>query len=326
MPKGVRDHQHESPGSIEKLYLKVGEADPNTSRPDEVHNGLLPEAERKIFVQVAALSSMNATDTFEFMRQFVRPNICHSEVANMIDNYREDIIGARNAVALYVDQKFPSFNPFKQAETINRGLSMCTKLMGQYSVWIDREPQPSQEYQDNHSEFEVAQSKQEMAAKWVDRAQRGLSSVTKSYESWGGQKVVWGKMVDEICAEFAAQRNPAQAAKLDPRKIASVARQIGVDDFIADRLAQLLVYGEQNLGMPDEEEDETSKYFEDGEETDGPDILPGIEGEGVPEPEAAQSEDTGPSVPDSESDQPADDHTSRRVLPRVNVTRSILAS
>lgn len=286
MPKGVRNHQHDSDNSMEKLYLKVGEADPNNAVP-EAPAALLPEAERKIFVQVAALNSMNAMDTFEFMRQFIRPDITHASVANMIDQYRADIIGARNAVALYVDQKFPSFNPFKQAETINAGLKMCEKLLAQYYVWIDRKPEVADSWAAEREDVEVENARQEMAAKWVDRAQRGLSSVTKSYESWSLQKESWGKMVDEIIADFAAQNNPAQAPKLDARKISSVAKHVGVDGFIADRLAQLLVYGEQNLKRDDEDEDGTSKYFEDDE--DGVEILFGTEEVGVQE-----SGDDGP--------------------------------
>jgi hypothetical protein len=303
MPKGVRDHQHTSEGSIENLYLKVGEADPNNEQPS-APTALLPEEQRKIFVQVAALNSMNSTDTFEFMRKFVRPDICHKDVANMIDAYRAEILNARTAVSLYVDQKFPSFNPFRQAEVINDGLSLCQNLLVQYGQWVTRAPKPSPQYEAEHEAYEVEQQKQEMAAKWVDRASRGLSSVTKSYESWSAQKVEWGKMVDAIIADFAAQRNPAQASKLDPRKISAVAKHIGVDDFIADRLAQLLVYGEQKLGRSDEEVDGTSKYFED--ESDGGSFLQGIDGAGVRESGDAGPDGSGHSLPDS-ADHPTSD-------------------
>lgn len=326
MPKGIRDHQHKSEGSTEKLYLKVGESDPNTARPGEVPEGLLPETERKIFVQVAALNGMQSTDTFEFMRQFLRPSICHSEVATMIDNYRADIIAARNAVALYVDQKFPAFNPFKQAEAINRGLSLCTTLMNKYATYIDRSPKVSNEYKDSHDIQEVQKWEQEAAAKWVDRANRGISSLTKTYEIWDMRKVEWGKMVEAITADFAAQVNPAQATKLDPRKIAAVAKHVGVDDFIADRLAQLLVYGEQNLTSGNEEEDQTAKYFTKAGGLDGDAILQGVDGGGVQLSGAVEPEDPGHRVLDQNVGGPADGGDAGRVQPTVKVTRSILPS
>ena len=172
---------------MENLYLKVGDDDPNNIRPDGEVDFLPSDSERRILVQVAALNSMNTGETFDFMREFIRPSIRHADVAGMIDQYRAEIIGARNAVALYVHQKFPAFNPFKQAETINRGLSLCTKLMTKYGLYADREPKASPNWAATKEDWEVHQYEQDAAAKWVDRAMRGLSQITKTYESWSVQ-------------------------------------------------------------------------------------------------------------------------------------------
>lgn len=257
MPKGIRDHTHTSEVSMEKKNLKIGGADPNNvsavqeaqEKEEEIwdEEGLLPEEQRRVFVQVAALNAMNGFDTFEFMRHFICPDITQTQVEGLVAKYRGEILRARDVLSMFVDKKFPYFNPFKQADTINKGLQIAQKTLAHYAVMADRSPKASEKMRENDPAgadlWEWNQS-----AKFVGQAARGNSIVSQTYTRWRGEMLDWGKMVDALIEGKVPESSEVDNKEiLDPRKVAAVARGIGVDSFLADRLAQLIVYGEQQM-------------------------------------------------------------------------------
>lgn len=305
MPKGRRDHSHQG-FTMEKAYLKIGGPDPNnrenrTSDTQEDSmlavrdDGLLPEQLRDIFVQVASIFSMDVNDTHRFMKGFIMPEIKKAEVKDLLDKYRSDIVDAKNAIGFYVDQKFPAFNPFREAEVINKGLVTCEKAIDRYKKYMDKKVEAPQYIKDRGEEAELEWIERE-ESRWLEIGRKGFSSITKTYESWNSQKKEWGKMINEIISDFSAQQTESvkKSKKLDPRKISNAARRLGVDEFIADRLSQLLVYGEQDLvgeeGGKEKLRNSTSSYpkyedvediediedIEESEGADGNDVLSGI--------------------------------------------------
>lgn len=274
MPKGIRDHSHTSPVSMEAKNLKIGGADPNNPaliirrKEDELppekpvwdEDELLPEEQRQIFIQVAALNAMNAHDTFEFMRHFIFPGITMDQVDGLIEKYRGDVIKARDVISLFVDRKFPHFNPFKQADAINKGLSVCYKSLAHYAIIVDRAPKAGKRrWKDDP---DAAQKWEwDIQARFVGQAARGNSLVSQTYSRWHVMMIEWGRMVNALVDGKLPNAGPSEAGKLDARKISAVAKGIGVDSFLADRLAQLLCYGEQKLEA--DEGDGVGKYFQD---------------------------------------------------------------
>ena len=257
MPKGRRDHTHKSKVSTEAKNLKIGGADPNNvsavqeapEKEEEVwdEEGLLPEEQRRVFVQVAALNAMNGYDTFEFMRHFICPDITQGQVECLVTKYRGEILRARDVLSMFVDKKFPYFNPFKQAHTINSGLKIAQTTLAQYAAIAERAPKASQELRDkNPAAADLWEWNAQ--AKFVGQAARGNSLVSQTYARWREEMLKWGSMVDELI-KGKIPKDPEGEKKrgLDPRKVSTVAQQIGVEPFLADRLAQLIVYGEQQM-------------------------------------------------------------------------------
>jgi hypothetical protein len=271
MPKGIRDHQHTSKVSMEAKNLKIGGADPNNPSVEEKvaeegifdEDSLLPSEQRKIFVQVAALNAMNGYDTFEFMRHFICPDITERQVEGLVEKYRGEILKSRDVLSMFVDRKFPHFNPFKQAATINQGLKIADRTLYKYTVIADREPKASKQMR-NKDPAAADLWEWNAQANFVGQAARGNSIVSQTYIRWREEMIKWGDMVDALIEGAVPQAVDEETKKsLDPRKVARVARSIGVDGFLADRLAQLLVYGEQRMYVDADQED----YFtKDGEE------------------------------------------------------------
>jgi len=281
MPKGFRDHSHTSKVSMEAKYLKIGGPDPNnpeagepaglaeavpsgTNRPqgESDEDRLLPEEQKHIFVQIAALNAMNVDDTFEFMRHFVFPEITMAQVGGLIDKYRPDVLKARDAVSLFVDRKFPYFNPLKQADIINTGLKICCTALARYADMAEREAEADEKsFADNPHGARLWEI--DRNDRYVSRAARGNSIVSNTYLRWHGLMIDWGRMVDAIVQGDMPESSGTERQKLDARKISGVARGLGVEPFLADRLAQLLCYGEQKLTSDDNTVD---KYFDDPKE------------------------------------------------------------
>lgn len=273
MPKGIRDHTHMSKVSMEAKNLKVGGPDPNNvsavqetpEKEEEIwdEEGLLPEEQRRVFVQVAALNAMNGFDTFEFMRHFICPDITQPQVEGLVEKYRGEILKARDVLSMFVDKKFPHFNPFKQADTINKGLQIAQTTLAQYAVIAGRCPKASKELREkNPSAAELWEWNAQ--AKFVGQAARGNSLVSQTYTRWRDEMLKWGKMVDALIEGKVPESSEGKDdEKLDPRRVAAVARGIGVDSFLADRLAQLIVYGEQEMYSDVEK---NAEYFEKEDE------------------------------------------------------------
>jgi len=267
MPKGIRDHTHTSKVSMEAKNLKIGGPDPNNpssvKEPEEKEifdeEALLPEEQRKIFVQVAALNAMNGHDTFEFMRHFICPDITLKQVDGLIAKYRGDVLKARDVLSMFVDRKFPHFNPFKQAETINKGMQIASSTLARLVVMAGRQPKASAELR----EEDPARAdlwEWDAEAKFIGQAVRGNSTVSQTYVRWREEMIDWGSMVDALIdGKVPEVSDEKKKHSLDPRKISSVARSVGVDSFLADRLAQLIVYGEQKM---DQDSTDANKYFD----------------------------------------------------------------
>jgi hypothetical protein len=256
---------------MEAKNLKIGGADPNNPSVEEKvaeegifdEDSLLPSEQRKIFVQVAALNAMNGYDTFEFMRHFICPDITERQVEGLVEKYRGEILKSRDVLSMFVDRKFPHFNPFKQAATINQGLKIADRTLYKYTVIADREPKASKQMR-NKDPAAADLWEWNAQANFVGQAARGNSIVSQTYIRWREEMIKWGNMVDALIEGVVPQAVDEETKKsLDPRKVARVARSIGVDGFLADRLAQLLVYGEQRMYVDADQED----YFtKDGEE------------------------------------------------------------
>jgi hypothetical protein len=241
-------------------------------------------AKAQIIAQVAAVFAMDVDATWEFINSYVftgkeEGKTTREEVEETIRANIDFIIKSQDAISIHLNRKFKFISPLEQARIINEGIRLVNNSMVLLNKGIE-------------SAGNDGTGSEDMDFKSIEGMIRSLNTSSRTYSQFLERLDKWRLDVQGIVLSATKEiRRPVpmsggskngsgnvengenETSFLTAKSISLAAKKCGVDPVTADRIASLVIYGEQvqhheMLGAFERGEEEEEEERDEAEETE----------------------------------------------------------
>ena len=205
----------------------------------------------RVFVQIAAMTSMNGKLVQQFCNKFLfgDTRISVPQCEKLMEKYSNDILRATNAVQVFMQQKFDALSFIAEAEAIQDGMMFVGKAQKRCLLHMEKWESIYDEELDKDAEDDKRKSaKLAYEQNQISRLTATMSKLALQYNQWATRRDQWVLSMDNLAIDAVksttVKGSDGEVPFLDARKLSNHMKQEGIDSVVADRVAAVVVHGD----------------------------------------------------------------------------------